>query len=367
MAKPLLLMLHGVGSHSSNWADALVAQLGEIASTFPLISARGPLADQVEVRPLHYDTLFDEQLDRWEALGDRVKGFADDSAIKLPRLVSFLNDNLIPNDERGFVWNGVMDAVSYRGVTVTRDQIRTHVMKEVVSAINRHLAQHPGAEVSMLGHSLGTIVTHDVLHLLGTGAGGAAFSAKFTRLANVFMLANATRLGPGKFIDFKPDASLTRPVSAGPVAGSGNPYCGAFYNINNRWDPVGSWARFAPKQWGDGLHDIEIRHIHQVNVHGFSHYLAHPRVHIPLLRALLGSFTIPERVAEQRTSDFTDLKPSSCVDAIATLMNDLDRIRNAVNGGNLDEVAMGMVSMYRAVRSARERCPQMFNESDGVL
>jgi hypothetical protein len=28
-----------------------------------------------------------------------------------------------------------MDAVSYRGVTVTRDQIRTHVMKEV-TAIN---------------------------------------------------------------------------------------------------------------------------------------------------------------------------------------------------------------------------------------
>ena len=366
MAKPLLLMLHGIGSHSENWADALVAQLSEIASTFPAIAAKGQLSDQLEIRPLRYDKLFDDQLDRWEALGDRVDGFAHDSAIELPRLVSLLNNNLLPPDEPGFVWNSVMDAVSYRGVTVTRDQIRTHVMKEVVSAINNHLKKHPGAEVSILGHSLGTIVTHDVLHLLAIGKGGAAFSSKFTRFANVFMLANATRLGPSKFIDFKSDASLTRPVSAGPID-AGDPYCGAFYNINNHWDPVGSWARFAPKKWGSDFHDIEIRHIHQVNVHGISHYLAHPRVHTAFFRALLGNFAIPARLAEQRTIDFPDLKPSACGDAIASLMNDLDRIRNAVNGGDLDEVAMGLLNTYRAVRSARERCREMFNELDGVL
>jgi hypothetical protein len=90
-------------------------------------------------------------------------------------------------------------------------------------------------------------------------------------------------------------------------------------------------------------------------------------VHTALFRALLGTFAIPTRLAEQRTIDFPDIKPSACGDAIATLMNDLDRIRNAVNGGDLDEVAMGMLNTYRAVRTAKEKCKEMFNELDGVL
>jgi len=367
MAKPLLLLLHGIGSHSDEWADNVVSQLDELAATYPGIDANGDFSEQVEIKPLRYDKLFDDQLERWESLGNRVDEFRKESKIDLPRVFSVLNNNLIPPDEPGFVWNSVLDAVTYRGVTLTRDQIRTHVMKEIVSAINAHLKKHSGADVSILGHSLGTIVTHDVLHLLATGKGGAAFSSKFTRFANVFMLANATKLGPSKFIDIKSNASLTRPVSAGPLAGVGKPYCGAFYNINNHWDPIGSWARFSQTTWGDGFHDIEVRHIHQVNVHGFGHYLMHPSVHTALFRALLGNFVIPTRLVEQRMIDFPDIKPSACGDAIATLMNDLDRIRNGVNGGDLDEVAMGMLNTYRAVRNAKDKCKAMFNAADGVL
>ena len=367
MAKPLLLLVHGVGTHSKSWADHVIARLTEIAATFPDIASSGPLGSQIVMKPLHYDSVFDAQLDRWRQLGSRITGFTNDSAIKLPGTISFLNSSLVPPDEETFVWNGVMDAVTYRGVGVTRDEIRTHVMKEIVSAINEHLAREPGADVSILGHSLGTIVTHDVLHLLARGKGGAAFKSNVFRFANVFLLANASLLGPRKFIDPDPNDSLTRPVGAPAPTGGGKPYCGQFFNINNHWDPIGSWARFKPKNFGDRCQDIEIRHIHQVNVHGIDHYIEHPKVHIALLRALLGSSTIPTRVEELRLMEFKDLKPSPCGDAISALMNELDRIRNGVSGGNFDDVAMGMVSMYRAVRDARDKCPSMFNEADGVL
>jgi hypothetical protein len=367
MAKPLLLLLHGIGSHSSGWADHAIARLGEIAATFPDIAGGGPLASQVVLKPLRYDSVFDDQLKRWRDAGKAMKGFTKDTTIKVPKLASFLDSNLVPPDEESFVWNAVMDAVTYRGVTPTRGEIRTHVMKEIVSAVNAHLDKEPGAEVSILGHSLGTIVTHDVLHLLATGQGGAAFRAEFVRFANVFLVANASRLGPKKFIDIKSDDSRTRPVGAPKPTDGGDPYCGAFYNINNHWDPIGSWARFAPQGWGDRFHDIEVRHIHQVNVHGIDHYIEHPSVHIPLFRALLGHFVIPERLKEQREMAFPDLKPTTCGTAVATLMNELDRIRTAANGGNLDDVAMGMVSMYRAVRQAKNSCQEMFNVADGVL
>ena len=368
MAKPLLLLLHGIGSHSTSWANDVIARLGEIAGTFPAIAARGPLSSQVEIKPLQYDSVFEAQLERWRQNGSRVTGFTSDSAIKVPNLITFLNGALVPTDEESFVWNAVMDAVTYRGVGITRDEIRTHVMKEVVSAINAHLASHPGADISILGHSLGTIVTHDVLHLLGSGKGGAAFKSTKFRFTNVFLLANASLLVPKKFRDIDSHDSLTRPVGAPAPSAGGKPCCGSFYNINNHWDPIGSWARFRPSNtWGDRSHDIEVRHIHQVNVHGINHYIEHPRVHIALLRALLGSDTIPGRVEDERLIAFKDLKPSPCGDAIATLMNTLDRIRNNVSGGDFDDVATGMLSMYRAVREAKDRCPAMFNSADGVL
>jgi hypothetical protein len=82
MAKPLLLLLHGIGSHSDSWADSIKAQLNQIASTFPEIAANGQFSEQVEIKALRYDKLFDDQPERWrrrrpgeqlcEGLGDRA-------------------------------------------------------------------------------------------------------------------------------------------------------------------------------------------------------------------------------------------------------------------------------------------------------
>ena len=367
MGKPLLLLLHGIGTHSRTWADHAIARLDEIGATFPEIAAGGPLTSQVTIKALNYDSVFDAQLARWRAAGEAIDGFKGESAVKVPNLVDFLNNTFVPPDEENFVWNSVMDAVTYRGVTITRGEIRTHVMKEIVSAINAHLDREQEAEISILGHSLGTIVVHDTLHLLATGEGGDAFKSEFFRFANVFLLANASKLGPKKFIDIKSDDSCTRPISAPAPTGGAAPYCGALYNFNNHWDPIGSWARFSAQGWGNGFHDVEIRHIHQLNVHGINHYIEHPRVHIPLLRALLGTFVIPDRLKDQRITDFPDLKPSACGTAVATLMNHLDQIRDETSGGDFDDIAKGMLRLYRAVREAKSSCQAMFNDADGVL
>ena len=87
MAKPLLLLVHGVGTHSKSWADHVIARLTEIAATFPDIASSGPLGSQIVMKPLHYDSVFDAQLDRWRQLGSRTTGFTNDSAIKLPSTI----------------------------------------------------------------------------------------------------------------------------------------------------------------------------------------------------------------------------------------------------------------------------------------
>jgi len=370
MARPLLVVLHGMGTGSDDWGQAYVARLSDIAGTYPGIAAGGALNEQVSVKPLFYGAVFQRLIDRWEDEGGKVDNFLKETRGQLPRVAALLNDHATPPDERGFLWTHVLHPVTYRGTTLVRDEVRALVLNDLVAAVNAHLAEHPGAEISVLGYSLGTIVAHDVLHLLGSGASSASgrvWSSDRFRFANVFQLANATRLGPPALIDIRPDGSVVRPVSAGPTADSLDPYVGQLYSFRNRWDPVASWQPFAPHDWGRGFHDISLRHIHQVNVHGLEHYLEHPEVHVRIFRALLGSWVVPDTEWHERVAGFPDLEANECSDTIASLMHDLDHIRDAVTGGKLDDVAMGLLRTYRAIRRAREGCEALFNRLDGWL
>ncbi|RMH11396.1 MAG: hypothetical protein D6701_15165, partial [Gemmatimonadetes bacterium] len=326
MARPLFLILHGSGIYTHDWAAEHLARLKAVAATYPGIAQGGDLGDQVSLVTVRYDQVFENLLERWEQQGDKLQAFLDESSIRLPRLAAFLRDRTTPPDERGFLWTHVLDPVVYRGIPLVRDEVRAVVLQQVVAAINDHLQNEPGADVSIMGHSLGTIVLHDVLELMGTGASsdaGDVWRSDRFRFANVFQVANASRLGPPGLIDLKPYDSVVRPLSAGP-GGSGAPYCSAFYTIRNVWDPVTWWQRFKPTGWGAGFQEVVVRHLHQLNVHGFIHYLEHPDVHVRIFRALLGNWVVPGPLWQQRVAEFPDLAPGSCGATVAALQNELD-------------------------------------------
>jgi hypothetical protein len=370
MAKPLLILLHGMGSSSDDWAQGYVSRLKAIAATYPSIAAGGDFAELVELKSLNYGVVFQNLVDRWEEQDGKVTRFLKDTGVQMPRVAAFLKDPVAPPEQRGFFWTHVLHPVTYRGTTVVRDEVRALVLRDLVETVNTHLRDHPGAEVSVLGYSLGTIVTHDVLHLLGSGASSASgrvWSSDRFRFANVFLLANATRLGPPSLIDFRSDRSVVRPVSAGPTPDGLEPYIGQLYSFRNRWDPVASWQPFDPDGWGPGLHDVALRHIRQVNIHGLAHYLEHPEVHVRIFRALLGTWVVPGSEWQERVAEYPDLESNVCGETVATLMHDLDHLRDAVTGGKLDDVAMGLLGAYRAIKKARESCEEMYNRLDGWL
>jgi hypothetical protein len=370
MAKPLLILLHGMGAPSKDWAKEYIASLDSLGATFPGLEEKGAFSEQVVLKPLHYDHVFQDLLDRWETEGSKVDGFLKEKEISLPRVSAFLKDNTIPPDERGFFWTHVMDPVTYRGTTLIRDEVQATVVADVAATINAHLDAHEGAEVSILGYSLGTIVTHDLLHLLGSGGSspsGRVWKSDRFRFANVFQVANASRLGPPALLQFNPYKSVVRPVSAGEAPSGDKPYAGYFYNFRNEWDPVASWQRFSPPDWGRGFFDVSLRHIHQANVHGLGHYLSHPEVHVRLFRALLGTKVISRSSWQERVSDFPNLPSTPCTATVAALMQELDSLKTAVTGGKIDDVAMGMLGAYRAIRKAKEACAELFNKVDGWL
>jgi hypothetical protein len=371
MAKPLLLLLHGSGVYSPEWASVYVEHLEHLAQGYPAIAQRGALGDQAVLKPLNYDSVFEGLLGRWDEQGDRLDQLAEESQARLPRVAAVLRETTLPPDERSFLWTHVLDPLSYRSIGLVRDEVRALVLAQVVTAVNEHLEAHPGGEVSVLGHSLGTIILHDVLHLLGSGQaaeGGGVMESDRFRFKCVFQVANVSRLGPSRIVDLNPYESVVRPVSAGPAEEGGPPpYVSFFFNIHNRWDPLTWWQPFKPRGWGPGYVDVALTHMHQINTHGLLHYLKHPDVHVPLFRGLLGGWSVPTVEWHGQLARFPNLDLGPCSDRAIEFVSRLDQLREAADGRNLDDVAMGLLELYRLVKEARTACEPLFNEIDGWL
>src|SRR5581483_4898280 len=95
-------------------------------------------------------------------------------------LFTFLDDTTLPADVNNAFWSTTIDPILYRG-TIVRDEIRTKVTRLIFDTINKVTAAANGQaiDVSIIAHSLGTIVVHDVLQQVASGAAGGndAFEA----------------------------------------------------------------------------------------------------------------------------------------------------------------------------------------------
>jgi hypothetical protein len=369
MAKPLLIFVHGSGLYSATWSTEHRTRLAEIAASFPVIAANGALEDQVSIVPLNYDTVFRSLLDRWRTQDDHLGEFLDESGLSLPDALGFLDDNTVPHTERNFFWTHVMDPVLYRGFPTVAAEVRTTVALQIVTAINDHLDLHPGANISIMGHSLGTIVNHDVLNLLGTGQttqhGDVWRSDRFT-FTNIFQVANASRLGPEILVNPDPYESIVRPSTA-PASPDGNPgYCYRMFSFRNRFDPVPNLRRFDPQGWGDDYVDVEIEHVHQANVHGFIHYLENPKVHVEVFRALLGYWTVDDQLYDQRIEEFSNFD-IPCANEVIELKTKLDAVISSANGENFDAIIKANLEFYRAIKATEQACEALVGAVGDML
>lgn len=358
MAKPLLILVHGTGKYSDTWSSEPRGRLAELAASYPGIASNGALEDQVAIVPVTYDTVFRGRLDAWRAQDDQLGEFLSESGLSLPGVLSFLEDHTVPPEERDFFWTHVMDPVLYRSFPTVAAEVRATVAHQIVTAINQHRGDNPGADISIMGYSLGTIVNHDVLHLLGTGQttdhGDVWKSDRFT-FANIFQVANASRLGPPQLVDPDPYDTIVRPSTA-PPPGDGSPgYCFRLMSFRNRWDLVPTVQRFDPQGWGEDYQEILVGHVHQANVHGFIHYLEHPKVHVEVFRALLGYWTVDDDLYDQRVEEFQNID-IPCGNEVIELKNKFDAVISSVPSGEFDEIIKANLEFYRAIKAAEQAC-----------
>src|SRR5262249_36953451 len=146
--------------------------------------------------------------------------------------------------------------------------------------------------------------------------------------------------------------SVVRPAKDGDAD---NTYCQFFVNVWHRWDPFVLCGPFRPTTWGDGYFPVgPLEHFHQANVHGFTHYLDHPAVHIPIINGTLGDRVIPSREQQDALARYPQIGSPECAAQIQTLQDTAKEFSNV--GDDLEGLATKGAEFYAAAKRAAEAC-----------
>ncbi len=321
MAKNIVFVVHGIGDYDQSWlqADSSAAhRLREDAKNYGFFEGKS-VDTYVEFVPILYDDVFLRILTHWNDLGEALE-----SAIPvMPDVASKVVDLLKRSDDGEWIINYAGDAVLYWGFRLYQQRVVLRVIAQITKKIAETITssdQVPGYHI--LAHSLGTAVTHDTLHHLGTedwlgaldhapfndldGPDGEAdhiayrnsldwmkdelgvanpFHPSLFQFETVTMLSNVSGLiHPSE----SPYHSIVRPGSAS----SEGAFTKNYLNVNHKFDPVSIACNFKmPRSWEmQGGVDISVDHVVEKNIHSASNYVAHPNVHLRLLQSYVDPY-----------------------------------------------------------------------------
>jgi hypothetical protein len=330
MARHVLFLVHGMGKHDpATWAGEIWKKLVECSTRYAFFNGAGRDLDSLaEMIGVSYDDKLQGLLDEWAQSGKTFADFAKGHELLDPDLVNWIPGVEAVNSD--FLYASVADVVLYRYFKQVHNWIQDTVKARLGEVIADRRAKDASTEFSLVAHSLGTAVAHDALCELGAEklAGKTnTFSTKNFHFRSIHMLANTSRLLEDEHRAY---TSIVRPGDQGDPKS----YCLRMFNHHHELDPICMVRPFQPPGFGDLFtNEQALHHYRAWNVHGFTHYLDHPRVHIPILRSIVSSIAIPlpEAAAaidsyETFGGDFAmvqDVKAS--IERIDQLANDLDR------------------------------------------
>jgi hypothetical protein len=352
-----LFVLHGMGRYTPDWAERAIQQLVGAADAYGYawFAEHGALDRHVAIEPLAYDDVFAHYLAEWGASAGALGARAREFGVDLGGILGWLE--AADETEHNFFWTHVVDVVLYRFFAIVTAEVRLRVRAAIATSLEAARRDGQLGEASVLAHSLGTSVAHDALALLGAqpiltpqGPNEAWLAGNHT-FANVFMCANVSRV-----LETEPKvyASVVHP----PGGGTGPAYVDAYYDFRHALDPFPMVRPFAPVGWGPRYVPTErCEQVLDFNVHSLEHYLADPRVHVPILRATVGRWAVTdaEWAAARQAYDAKPQPP--CVAEVARFRSIAARIIALANTG-ADPVALVIAGtqFLAAAEEAKDAC-----------
>jgi hypothetical protein len=353
----VLLVVHGMGEHPAGWNKDVVAKLDEVAARYPAFQNAPHFSTQVTIREIAYDRVFADIVQAWNQDATALDDWAKQSGRPLPKLVSWLRTPL-PTEAKGFFWTTAIDPLLYRGFHLVRDNVRAQVTAQVAQIAKEAMAQG-AAEISVLAHSLGTAVMHDSLEVLGRKPydGNEVLTAKRWQFTNLFMLADVCLLARKLVADIDYFDSVVRPTTAGTADDT---YCQFFVNVWHRFDPFVLLGPFRPTAWGENYIEIgPLNHYRQANIHGYTHYLDHPLVHVPIINGALGLPVITDAEQANELANYPMTPSAGCDAQIAAIKQKAQELANAVD---FEEVIIGICEFLATAKHAADSCQALFSK-----
>ena len=325
MAKKIVFLLHGMGDYSAaDWHVPYVDAIRQAHSLYPLFSD-DTLDDRAEFVAIEYDSIFRDLLDTWASNAALVKAASLEAGVSLSKLTQWLAGAGELKDN--FAWTHAADVLLYRAFSLVRNRVCVHVARQITTRLKKAINETGSVQWAGIGHSLGTAVLHDTLarlwHPDSPIPGAEAFAPHNVQADLIMMVANVTRVLEVKTAAEPYDVFQTA-VAPG-FGGQSQRGCKYYLTARHRLDPFTVPKMFDPQMWPDEAAlmaqpprymNVEVNHLHDRNVHDFGHYLKHPAVHIPMLRALFGFHRVSadhERDALLRWRNFGPLEDAAAI------------------------------------------------------
>ena len=353
----VLILVHGMGQHQPHWSADVVQKLDAVAAQYPEFKTGPRFSQRLVIEEIVYDDVFANVVAGWNRDAGELDAWAKANGRPLPKIVSWLRTSM-PSAAKNFFWTTAIDPLLYRGFQLVRDDVRAQVTKQIADIAKRAM-QAGAADISVLAHSLGTAVMHDSLDVLGRKAfeNNEVLTAARWQFANLFMLADVCQLARNLVADIDYLHSVVRPTTAGTA---GSTYCQFFVNVWHRFDPFVLLAPFQPSNWGDNYIPVgPLTHFHQANVHGYTHYLDHPLVHVPIVNGSLGAPIISD--ADQATvlASYPVTSSEGCDAEIADIVQKAQELADAQD---LEETIIGIAEFLAVVQQAAHDCKALFSK-----
>jgi hypothetical protein len=272
MSKPMVLVIHGMGTHKPGETKKTIADgLNQAAKNFGLTDF--DINDKVEFFQFNYSDFLDEiRLKDAEKAGEIVKhisllqghGLGESTASKLVELVSDFDD-----DE--MLYTHWMDVIYY-GMMFWGEKIRVDLAKKINDLmIERELGNR---KLHIIAHSLGTSALHDTLAKLFrkdtdiTSKVPQLDTDRF-QIDSIWMVANVSRLLNILNDIADPNHSIVSSDAGGCTD--------KLFNIRNEFDPF-TWIKKYDRAIENGGRHIDVKTIREINTHDLKEYVEAPEV-----------------------------------------------------------------------------------------
>lgn len=311
MAKHLIFLVHGMGTHKKGWSDQTQALIKKLYAQFPSFDNL-PFDETYEFKEIRYDNLFQDIRRRWKDNSSAVLKILKDNNMKKAEVAKVAKLGAAGSQDNFFTTH-ILDVIFYRFVPLVTDHVRVNVAKQILGVL-KNIPDHSTIRWSVIAHSLGTAVIHDTIHALYNtpipNMPGSTLSTANTRAKVIMMVANVSRL-----LQTSPKAydSLVRP-SLEPSLGA----CAHYINVRHQLDPFTKPKQFDPADdWPEiptrnagRYQEVVTSAIMEPNVHDLNHYLSNPKVHVPLFRTLTAPFFISEEEAQANFNAYLAKTPT---------------------------------------------------------